>query len=178
MPRIALTVEELKLRPRGTKSQAKPYSPEIEAGRPRAPKHLCSDALVEFKRVSKILGKRKTETAGDFATLAVYSEVYSRWVAAKKLLAAEGLQIDVTVLDSNGAPHTNRKLNPLIGVVERCERNVLALASAMGLTPATREKVKPARHTEPPKPLTPEEQMFADLDNRKAFRIAGQENPS
>lgn len=178
MPRIALTVEELKLRPRGTKSQAANEPSLIEAGRPRAPRHLCAEAAIEFRRMSKLLGRRKTETEADGTTLAVYAETYSRWVEAKKILSEEGLRIDVIVLDCHGVPHTNRKLNPMIAVVERAERNVLALAKSLGVSPDTRDKVKPAKHAEPKKNLTPEEAYFADADARRAREFSKETKPS
>lgn len=177
MPRPALTPEELLQRPTGTKSQVVVPESVIESGRPKPPSHLCPDALVEFHRVSKILGKRKTETPGDYAALSVYCECYSRWVKAKHTLAAQGLQIEVTVLDSNGAAHTNTKLNSLLRVVENCESRLLALAKSLGLTPDTREKVKPAKHKKPPKQLTPEEEFFAHADApRRVFVMPKGEN--
>jgi P27 family predicted phage terminase small subunit len=180
MARPALTPEELRMRPPGTKSKAKQDEPSvIAAGRPKPPKHLCPDALVEFRRVSKLLDKRKTETPGDYSALAVYAECYSRWIEAKKVLADEGLMIDVTVTDSNGAAHMSRRLNPLIRVVENCERQLLTLARAMGLTPDTRAKVKPAV-APPPKVLSAEEEYFArHLDRpRNVLFIPGQEEES
>ncbi len=63
------------------------------------------------------------------------------------------LMIDVTVLDNHGEPHVNRKLNPLLKVVEAAERNVLTLARELGLTPLLRERVKPAKEDPKPNPL-------------------------
>jgi P27 family predicted phage terminase small subunit len=100
---------------------------------------------LEFKRVSKILAERRTETTGDFSILGVYAEVYSRWVSAKRTLADQGLEIECTLLDSNGQAHVNRKLNPMLKVVESCETKLLSLLKSLGLTPNSRETVKPAR---------------------------------
>jgi len=124
-------------------------------GRAKAPLHLCEAARVEFKRVSKILGARGTETQGDFLTLTLYAEVYSRWVEAKDALRKEGLRVDVTILDSHGEPVTSKRMNPLLKVCEACESRLLALAKSMGLSPDSREKTKPVGKREPPGPPQP-----------------------
>jgi P27 family predicted phage terminase small subunit len=167
MPAKPLSLHALQ----GTTSVAKPKQPSnFVAGRPKPPAHLCKDALIEFKRVSKILGARKTETAGDFATLAVYAECYSRWVEAKRKLAAAGLEIEQTVLDSNGQPHTNLKINPLLRVVENCETKLLALVRALGLTPDTRDRVKPAQAETEKKTFAPGSIGFAYEEWKQAQR--------
>jgi len=136
---------------RGTKSevgrirQDRLKSPTVPTSRPKPPKHLSPEAVLEFKRVSKILAERRTETTGDFSILGVYAEVYSRWVSAKRTLADQGLEIECTLLDSNGQAHVNRKLNPMLKVVESCETKLLSLLKSLGLTPNSRETVKPAR---------------------------------
>jgi P27 family predicted phage terminase small subunit len=129
----------------GTKSQTKPEEPpKIRAGRPKPPAHLSEDARAEWKRVSKILGARGTETPGDYGVLALYCEINARWVEAKKQLEIEGLQIETTLLDSNGKTFTKTVNNPVLKIVESCEARLLALTKSLGLTPDTREKVKPA----------------------------------
>jgi len=130
----------------------------FEAGRPKCPQHLCEAAKTEFHRASKILGARGTETPGDFLTLCLYAEIYSRWVTAKEELHREGLRVDVIVLDSHGVPVTSKRMNPLLKVCEACESRLLSLAKAMGLTPTDREKSKPlgtpVPKNQPPQPGT------------------------
>jgi P27 family predicted phage terminase small subunit len=142
---------------RGTKSKAVAYESTFRTGRPKAPKHLSAEALVEFRRVSKILEQRKTETPGDAGVLALYSEIFSRWIAAKQTVAAEGLMLDVVVLDSNGTAHTSRKLHPLLKVIQACETRLLPLMKSLALTPIDREKAKALKPDEgklPPAPGT------------------------
>lgn len=135
--RLQGTVSEV-----GRVRQDRQRPPTAAESKPRPPRHLCAEALAEFKRIAKILAARRTSTSGDYATLAVYSEIYSRWVAAKQSLSVEGLQIEYVLLDSNGQAHVNRKLNPLLKVVESCELRLLALLKSLGLTPQSREAVK------------------------------------
>ena len=145
MPRPALTPIEQYLR--GRQSRAAEDGNSSTVGKAVKPDHLSPEAQTIWRKVSRLLGARRTETPGDFAALAVFCECYVRWVQAKRELGTD-LLIDVTVLDSNGQPHTNRRLNPLLKVVEAAEKNVLILARELGLTPLLREKVKPAKEPE------------------------------
>ena len=146
MPRAALTPIEEYIR--NVKSRAGKPANVAVTGRAAKPTHLSPEAQLVWKRVSKIMGLRGTETIGDFAALAVFCECYVRWVQAKQELGSE-LMISDTVLDSHGQQVTRRKLNPLLKVVEAAERNVLTLARELGLTPLLREKVKPAKEAPP-----------------------------
>jgi P27 family predicted phage terminase small subunit len=85
---------------------------------------------------------RGTVTEGDFATLAIYAEIYSRWVDAKRSIATDGLMIVTQVTDNNGNLRTVSRINPLIKVAEGCESRMLSFCRALGLTPADRDKVK------------------------------------
>jgi P27 family predicted phage terminase small subunit len=92
-----------------------------------------------------MLEERAALTPGDYAMLSVYAAVYSRWIAAKKELDADGLMIMQTMLDSNGQRFEKRVKHPMLRIATDCERQILALASKLGLTPRDRDAVKPAR---------------------------------
>jgi len=115
------------------------------AGRPSFPPHLSKPAKAEFKRCVGLMEARGTLTAGDYQTLAVFSVVVSRWIEAKRAIDLDGLMIEAQVLDSNGTAIITRRLHPLLRVAENCERQILALASKLGLTPADREKTLQAQ---------------------------------
>jgi P27 family predicted phage terminase small subunit len=126
----------------GTVSHVRPDKPSpYKGGRPKFPSHLSKIARTEMKRVIRILEDRSTVTAGDFATLAVYGEVFARWVQCKREIGDE-LMVSTTVLDSNGASKVVTRLNPLLKVAQVCESRMLSLLKELGLTPAAREKVK------------------------------------
>jgi P27 family predicted phage terminase small subunit len=128
-----------------------------EAGRPRLPRHLCPEAVLAWREAVRLLRKRGTLTAGDAPTLEVFAETKARWIQAKKDLAERGLQITYTVLDKNGQAHEREKTNPNLKIAEFAEKQLLALAKALGLSPDSREKIKPPKtpkKKEPPKPGT------------------------
>jgi len=142
--RIAKTQFEHDLH--GTKSQARPpVGSAIRAGRPKFPSHLSRAARVEYKRVCAMLEARAALTPGDYAMLSVYATVYSRWIAAKRELDTDGLMILTTILDSHGVPYQKKIKHPMLRIVTDCERQILTLASKLGLSPIDRDRVKPAR---------------------------------
>jgi P27 family predicted phage terminase small subunit len=123
-------------------------------GTPTAPRHLNKNARKQRNHVTDALARRQTGTTGDFIPCAILAVTYSRWIEAKAILDAEGLMIDVAVLDSNGAAHTVRRIHPLLRIVQDSEKQCLALAAKMGLTPTDRTKCAPATgsHADGPRP--------------------------
>jgi len=141
----------------GTKSKATQALESVyEAGRTKIPGHLSPAARAEFKRACKILVERGTATEGDFATLAVYAEVYARWVSAKKQLGNDFLVL-MTIKDTNGVPKQVERPSPLLKVVETCEARLLTLAKSLGLTPDARDRVRKTRGKQEDAPVDPME---------------------
>jgi P27 family predicted phage terminase small subunit len=129
----------------GTLPQGKPDKPSsFVGGRPKAPAHLSPAARQEFKRCVELLVKRGTVTPGDVATLAVYAEVFARWIQAKQQIGDQ-LMIETEAADSHGQVRIVQRLNPLLKIVQNCERQLLTIAKNLGLTPKDRESVKPTR---------------------------------
>ena len=113
-----------------------------QGGRPKFPNHLSKVARQEMKRAIKILMERGTVTEGDFATLAVYAEVYARWIQCKREIGDE-LMVTTQVTDNNGTLRTVTRVNPLLKIAAQCESRLLSLTKELGLTPKERDKVKP-----------------------------------
>ena len=128
----------------GTPARTADKPSAFVGGRPKYPTHLSPIARSEFKRCVKLLEERGTLTPGDAATLAVYAEVYARWIQAKREIGDE-LMITTQVTDNNGTLRTVTRLHPLLKVAEVCEARLLSLAKSMGLTPVDREHSKPTQ---------------------------------
>ena len=122
----------------------------FHAGRAKVPAHLTAPERVAFKKFSKLLGERRTETPGDVAALALLAVVYVRWQKAKAELDTRGLTVEDIVLSSNGVPIRRVKLNPLLRVVSDCESKILAVVRELALTPLSRDKARPAAPAPPP----------------------------
>jgi len=121
------------------------------AGYPAFPPHLNKRARAEFKRCCGLMAAVGSLTAGDYAILATYAVIFSRWIECKAALDADGLMVTTEVCDSNGSVHSVKRLHPLLKIAQDCEKQILALASKLGLTPIDREKVVGV----PPDPRTP-----------------------
>jgi len=109
------------------------------------PAYLSKEARKEWKRVLPLLEARGSVTEADAMALTVYCEAVSRYVAALKSLEQKGQTISTVVLDSNGQAHSSAKPNPSLKIAETCERTIRAFLREFGLTPATRERIKPAQ---------------------------------
>ena len=67
----------------GDHAQPKVTTSANRGGRPKCPRHLSKAAKVEWRRALGELEERKVLTKGDYTLLAVYAEVFARWIAAK-----------------------------------------------------------------------------------------------
>jgi P27 family predicted phage terminase small subunit len=125
---------------------------DVAQARPKMPSHLTPAAKTAWRQIVKLLEERGTLSNADGMVLSVWAETQARWLAAKQAVQDHGILIEVTVLDSNGAPVTTRKPNPALRTVEQCEKSLRALAREFGCTPQSRNKVlQTVRQEEKPK---------------------------
>src|SRR5258708_14408406 len=161
-------LSEMPVKPAGSKSMSRPRKPEsvhalqgtkphpstakthsdVPAARPKMPEHLSPEARKAWRQLIALLEERGTLSRADSMVLSIWAETQARWIQAKAELAAHGIVIEVTVLDSNGAAVITRKPNPALRTVEQCEKSLRALAREFGCTPQSRERVKPAKPAE------------------------------
>src|SRR5689334_9347841 len=142
----------------GTRPQVKEAEGSAAApGRPKFPKGLSHDARVVFKRIVRLLEKRRHITEGDVELIRLYALLYIRHTKALAKLEAEG-EVKIYVrMDSNGQPHDQEKPNLWLKIAETAERNMVACLDRLGLTPHNRAKVKPTGKPETAKPSEFEE---------------------
>jgi P27 family predicted phage terminase small subunit len=126
----------------GTKAHTGPRPSEFAGGRPRVPKNLSPVARKAYKRAVQLLENRRTLTPSDETTLEIYARTYALWVHASEQLG-DKLIVETTVLDSNGAPHTVKKVNQLLKIVDSLTARVHALAKSLGLTQVDLNRCKP-----------------------------------
>ena len=126
----------------GTKSQAKDAgASRIEAGRPKFPRDLSPEAKPEFKRIVRLLERRRQITEGDVEAIRLYCMANERLIAANKKLAEEGLVVKYTRV-SNGESFTVEKKNLHLDIAVQAERQMVAILKELGLTPRTKDAVK------------------------------------
>jgi P27 family predicted phage terminase small subunit len=128
------------------KSRAK--ASETVAGTPRPPSWMSKAARREFRRVAGHLAARGTVSPADEHTLTLYACSYSRFIIAQQDLDKNGQRIKVKVLDSHGALVETDRDNPSLKLVQAEAKTLLTFLRQMGLTPASRDRIKPAKPNE------------------------------
>jgi P27 family predicted phage terminase small subunit len=128
---------------------------------------LSKEAKREFKRVAALLEDRGTCSPADGATLTLYACSYSRFITAQQDLDLRGHRIKETALDSHGAAVEVDRENPSLKLVQAEAKTILSFLRQLGLTPATREKVKPT------KPKADNEDGVTGSDVDELIRRAG-----
>lgn len=115
--------------------------PQFPPALPRCPKHLDAEARREWRRVSAELHSAGLLTAMDRAALAAYCVVWSRWVAAEKVLQKTG-----PVLKS---AEGNLYQNPYLPVANRALEQMHRFEALFGMSPSDRARLKaPPRDAE------------------------------
>src|SRR5258708_29834530 len=131
----------------GTKSVAGKTndSAAIAPGRPKFPRNLPQDARAVFKRIVRLLEKRRHITEGDVELIRLYALLYVRHAKALTKLEVEG-EVKVYVrLDSHGTPHDQEKPNYWLKAAETAEKTLVAILDRLGLTPPNPAKGRPTR---------------------------------
>lgn len=127
------------------KSRAKRSELSISSATPVRPRWLSAAARQEWTRIVPMLAERGTLTQVDTMTLAIYCETVARYQQALHSVQTDGLNIQVTVLDSGGKAHVTTKPNPALKILESAQRDALRLLREMGATPRSRELTRPAK---------------------------------
>jgi P27 family predicted phage terminase small subunit len=123
------------------------------------PTYLSPAARTQWRKLLPLLMERGSLTAADAQQLSMHCELFARWVTAQTQITAEGITQTVTVLDSQGEQVTRTRPHIALKILQDCEKSLRASLRELGLTPASREKVKPARTIE-----NESEDLLAGLD--------------
>src|SRR5262249_5889974 len=93
-------------------------------------------------------------TPGDAPTLAVYAETVAQWIRAKRDVEKRGQILSETRFSKAGNQYEVEVLNPSVRIMQESSRQMLQQAKALGLSPDSREKIKPPKakaKNEPPR---------------------------
>lgn len=100
---------------------------------PYVPRHLNSGAKHEWRRIVKVLLDIGLYTEVDRAALAMYCQVWGRWVAAERKLAEHGPVLN----PKNGKPYQN----PWLHVANKAWEQMRKILPEFGLTPSSRSRL-------------------------------------
>src|SRR5262245_26664847 len=99
---------------------------------PRCPSWLSSEARKEWRRLAPELIRLGLLTVLDVAVFGAYCETFALFLAITKLVAKDG----ATYRTANGLI----KRHPAAALAQQAGRDLLALDSCFGLTPAARQR--------------------------------------
>jgi P27 family predicted phage terminase small subunit len=109
--------------------------PFVPPGDPIPPDTLDEIGLKEWKRILPTIKAMGILTLADGDALALYCRAYSRWKQALSNLDDEGMTII--------GPRLGLIENPSLRIAERAEDAMRRILLEFGLTPASRQRVKP-----------------------------------
>ncbi|WP_077616920.1 phage terminase small subunit P27 family [Caenibacillus caldisaponilyticus] len=146
-----LTKSEIEQR-REAEKKIKPKSNKV-----KPPAWLNDVAKKEFKRIVKEMQELEILTNVDVDALALYCDAYASYIECTRIIDEEGMMVEYT----NKAAETNKVPHPLLTKKKQLAEQMKALATEMGLTPASRAKL--AMPKEQPKEPTEFERLFGDV---------------
>lgn len=131
----------------GTQSQKRFKREEsyLTAGRPRYPKGLSPTARRVFKTLCGLLEERAALTKGDLEAIRLYCHLHERHARALAQLQEHGEICAYERLDSHGQRFTQYKKNLWLEVATGAERQMVAILVQLGLTPRSKDSIKPTR---------------------------------
>jgi P27 family predicted phage terminase small subunit len=164
MSRPAIDAESAKLHMRrrdiGRPSRAKNPGMVVDlpGGRPKCPPGLTDDQQTLFKQIVKMLRARRTVTKGDGPVITLYVRTFSHWSAAADYVDMHGPIVKETRYSKGGESYTVEIPNPALKLATSLASQLESLLEGMGMTGASREKVKAVKSAEkePPMPGTVE----------------------
>jgi P27 family predicted phage terminase small subunit len=134
----------------GTASRYEGVNESHVAGKiPKPPKFLSEDERKKFKAVAKSLAQRRAITEGDMDLIATFCTIESRWQRAIVKVAEEGEVCSYERLDSSGEIHFVEKPNLHLKIAQDSEKQKVAILVRLGLTPDSRERVRPTSAVKP-----------------------------
>jgi P27 family predicted phage terminase small subunit len=116
----------------------------FEPGRPKYPRDISATGKRIFKRLCKRLEERRTLTSGDEEILKLYVFYSDQHAEALAHLQSEG-----TVIQTEKGP----LVSPYLAIAERMAAKMISILDRLGLTPASRDRVKTTRRTLEPNTL-------------------------
>ena len=127
----------------GQDSAGRPVAqaPAFKRLAPNPPTWMSREAKAEWKRIVPGLTRLDLVKPEDRATLTTYCELWSRWVAATRDIAANGQVVRNTSVKKDGTETVWFTKNPSVAVAEQAETRLRQYANDFGLTPAGERNV-------------------------------------
>lgn len=109
--------------------------PVAPKGKPSCPKHIEGEGKKEWGRITKLLEEMGLLSKAEGPALALYCQMYARWVEAEANVKKFGMIIPV---GENGA----LQLSPYVSIANQAMAQMQKLLCEFGLTPSSRSRIK------------------------------------
>jgi P27 family predicted phage terminase small subunit len=118
-----------------------PLSPPFKRMAPDPPSWLSREAKAEWRRIVPALEKHDLIKPEDRGPLAAYCETWSRFVAATRDVAANGLTVQNRSIRKDGTESVWWTKNPAVAVAQAASTELRHYAALFGLTPADERRI-------------------------------------
>lgn len=109
--------------------------PVVPPGKPTCPKHIAGEGKKEWARSTKLLAEMGLLSKAEGPALALYCQLYERWVEAEANIKKYGMIIPV---GENGA----LQLSPYVSIANQAMAQMQRLLCEFGLTPSSRSRIR------------------------------------
>jgi P27 family predicted phage terminase small subunit len=99
-------------------------------------------------------------TPADCMALTLHCELVARWLDCQRQLKKDGTVISVKFFSKSGEEVSSMKPHPALKISQDCERSLRQSLHSFGLTPQSRQIIKPAAAEPKPEPLSAAEILF------------------
>ena len=124
-------------------------------GVPSCPRHLLPSAKTEWRRLARVLHAMGVVTEIDRAALAAYCQCYGRWVEAERRLKETPLLLKT--------PSGYIQQSPWLGVANKQLELMGRYMVELGITPASRSRIRTASAPPAPGPVEIILRSYSDL---------------
>jgi len=115
--------------------------PPVPDRAPYSPRFLSEEAKKEWRRIVGMLMELGLYTELDYAALAMYCQVFGRWVQAERALAFQ----ELVLTGSEGGMYQN----PMLHVANKSWEQMRKILAEFGLTPSSRSRLQLKAKEEP-----------------------------
>lgn len=109
--------------------------PVPPVGKPTCPRHIAGEGRKEWARITRLLDEMRLLSKAEGPALALYCQMYERWVEAEGNVKKFGMIIPV---GENGA----LQLSPYVSIANQAMAQMQRLLCEFGLTPSSRSRIK------------------------------------
>jgi P27 family predicted phage terminase small subunit len=145
----------------GTRPHPTTVSEEpLQHSLPLVPKDLSPEAKRTYKKLVKVMTRRRHATEGDELVLEMLVRLLDRKARAVRKLEEQGEVREYVRLDCHGEQCPVEKPNHWLKIAQDTEKQILACCDRLGLSATSRKSIRKTQQEKPPEPIDPNEALL------------------